>query len=324
MAAPLRVGIVGTGFGRRVAAPAFAAVDGCVVVDVVSARDDAAVRGLCARRDLDLVGVHSPPFLHRAHVGHAVAAGHAVLCDKPFGRGVDDAVAMLAAAEAEGVVHIVDFEFRADPVRESLRGLVAGGSLGTVEHVAWTHLSAGSRQPLREHGWLFERSAGGGWIGAWASHAVDALRWLLADELAVVAAATRTDVRERPDATGVLHACDAEDGFAALLRSTGGVTITIDSSFAAVAPVAPRLVVQGSEAVAELVADSRLTVRRADGSRDETAPEPVPPGTDPHEVPMRRFAARVCAAVRAGRAPEGLPTFADGLACRTVLDRLRG
>ncbi len=33
-----RVGVVGTGFGARVVAPAFRAV-GCTVVDVVSARD---------------------------------------------------------------------------------------------------------------------------------------------------------------------------------------------------------------------------------------------------------------------------------------------
>ena len=37
----MRIAVVGGGFGRRVVAPVFAATDGCEVVDVVSARDDA-------------------------------------------------------------------------------------------------------------------------------------------------------------------------------------------------------------------------------------------------------------------------------------------
>jgi predicted dehydrogenase len=84
MTSPVRVGVIGTGFGARVVAPVFAATEGCDVVDVVSARDAKAVAELC-RRDLDLVSVHSPPFLHAEHVRAAIDAGHHVLCDKPFG-----------------------------------------------------------------------------------------------------------------------------------------------------------------------------------------------------------------------------------------------
>ena len=81
MSAPIRLGVIGSGFGARVVAPVFAATDGCAVVDVVSARDAAAVRNLCARGDVDLISVHSPPFLHTEHVDRAIDAGHAVLCD---------------------------------------------------------------------------------------------------------------------------------------------------------------------------------------------------------------------------------------------------
>jgi predicted dehydrogenase len=322
--APLRVGIIGGGFGARVVAPAFAAVEHCTVVDVVSARDESAVRALCRRDDVDLVGVHSPPFLHRTHVGYALDAGHAVLCDKPFGRNTEDATAMLADAESAGIVHLVDFEFRYDPMRVLLRELLAGDALGRIEHVGWTHLSARSRVPLRTHGWLFERSCGGGWIGAWGSHAVDTLRWLLGEELTVVASNPRIDVPERPDATGRSRPCDAEDGFSALLRSSAGTTVTIDSSFAATASLAPRLVVTTSRAVLEVTADARITVRHADGEREEHPRTTGEQGGDPHLEPMRRFVDIVCSAVRDGRAPTGAPTFTDGLACAVILDDLRG
>ncbi|MBM3675156.1 MAG: Gfo/Idh/MocA family oxidoreductase [Actinobacteria bacterium] len=317
----LRVGVIGAGFGARVVAPVFAATDGCLVVDVVSARDDDAVRELCGRRDLDLVTVHSPPFLHRPHVELALEGGHAVLCDKPFGRTAGEAGEMLTAAASVGVVHLVNFEFRHQPARLRLRELVADGSLGAVGHIVWTCLSAGSRSPMRPHGWLFDRAAGGGWVGAWGSHAVDALRWLFGD-VALARAVLRTDVGERPDRAGALRACDAEDGFTAWLELEAGTSVSIDTSFAAPVSLAQRLLFVGSEGVAECVNDGRVVFRCVDGTRTEWECR-VADG-DPHLVAMRAWAEVVRDAVIAGVAPPGAPTFADGLACREVLDALLG
>ena len=120
----VRVGVIGTGFGARVVAPVFRETPGCEVVDVVSSRDDAAVAELCDRADVDLVSVHSPPFLHAAHVRRALSREHAVLCDKPFGVDARDAEMLTAAAEAAECVHLVNFEFRHDPMRRLLRELV--------------------------------------------------------------------------------------------------------------------------------------------------------------------------------------------------------
>jgi predicted dehydrogenase len=316
----MRVGVIGTGFGARSVAPAFAATEGCTVVDVVSPRDDAAVAALCARADVDLVSVHSPPFLHVRHVQAALDGGHAVLCDKPFGRNIDEAEAMLAAAEAAGAVHLLNFEFRQLPLRRRLRELVVEGAVGRVEHLSWTQIVSGSRVPLRRYGWLFDRELGGGWIGAWGSHAVDGIRWMLG-EIRGVRAECRVTVTERPDRDGVLQRCDAEDAFTATLDVDGGATVAIDTSFVAAATLAQRIVVLGAEGVLESVGDARLTLRRADGSREEFD-APVPEG-DPHDVPMQCWAAVVRDAVRAGRAPADAPTFADGVACVRILDELR-
>src|SRR6185369_7768948 len=116
-----RVAVVGGGFGQRIVAPVFAATDGCEVVDVVSARDEPAVRALVARADVDLVSVHSPPFLHAPHVRLALDAGKAVLCDKPFALDADEAAALEADAQAAGVVALCNFEFRYAPERVLLR-----------------------------------------------------------------------------------------------------------------------------------------------------------------------------------------------------------
>jgi len=171
----MKVGVIGTGFGGRVVAGAFEA-SGCQVTDVVTARDHDAVRGLC-RSDVDLISIHSPPFLHLDHVAMALDAGRAVLCDKPFGRSLEEAEAMAGQAREAGLVNLVNFEFRHQPARQAMHDLVASGAVGRPQHLAYTAFTSGSRVPLRPWGWLFDRSLGGGWIGAFGSHAIDLVRW---------------------------------------------------------------------------------------------------------------------------------------------------
>jgi len=325
MTARLRIGVIGTGFGRRVVAPVFAATEGCEVVDVVSSRDAHAVLALCARRDLDLVSVHSPPFLHAEHVEEARETGRAVLCDKPFGRSLVDATRMVdVAAAAPELPALVNFEFRCDPVRIALRDVVHDGRIGEIRHVSWFQWSSGSRVPLRPFGWLFDRARGGGWIGAWGSHTVDFLRVLLGD-VTGTRAQLRTDLPLRPDASGMEHECTAEDGFLAWLTFASGATAAVDSTFAAPRTLGARIAVQGTEGLVEQ-AGGRLTVRPVDGGEAGGGEEVVEvPGTegDPHLVPMQRWAVTVRDVLRTGVVPAGVPTFADGLACVKVLDALR-
>src|SRR5262245_57887253 len=117
MADAVRVGVIGTGFGANVVAPAFQAANDCVEVDVVTPRDDVGVAALCARSDVDLISIHSPPFLHLPHVRRAIEAGHAVLCDKPFGLDADESAAMTELAKEAGIVNLLNFERRFDPGR---------------------------------------------------------------------------------------------------------------------------------------------------------------------------------------------------------------
>jgi predicted dehydrogenase len=320
----MRVGVIGGGFGRRVVGPVFAGTDGCEVVDVVSARDDDAVRALVTRGDVDLVSVHSPPVLHAPHVRLALGEGKAVLCDKPFALDADEAAALEVEARSAGVVALCNFEFRYDPARELLRDMVSEGELGVIEHVQMTRLSSGTRIPIRPWGWLFDRALGGGWIGAWGSHAVDTLRFVLDAEVTGVQALLRTDVRERPDDEGHLRRCTAEDGFSASLVLSNGATVAIDSGFASIANMAPRFTIFGSVAVAEVVGESRISIRKADGTRETVdVGSGADAGADGHLAPMRRFAEIVRDAVTTGEIPAAAPTFADGRACDAVLDELR-
>lgn len=328
--AAVRVGVVGTGFGARVVAPAFDAVPGVEVVEVVSARDEAAVSALCRRSSVDLISVHSPPFLHHRHIDMAVSAGHGVLCDKPFGCNAGEAEAMVAMAASAGVVAAVNFEMRCDPLRRQLRQLVADGAIGAPSQCRIGQVMSLWRHPPRPHGWLFDQTLGGGWLRAMGSHDIDFARWVFG-EVTSALGTLRTDIEQRFDADGMARPCTADDGFTAVLRTESGVGVTIDSSAAGPLPLAPSLLVIGDGGVLQVTADQRIVRHGADGAEVRLdSPEPLAGG--PLAPSMQSYAAAVAAAVGAGGfadagsggASPDIPvaSFADGLACVTVIDRL--
>jgi predicted dehydrogenase len=320
---PVRIGVIGRGFGARVVAPVFRDTKGCEVVDVVTPRDDASVTALCARRDIDLVSVHSPPFLHRDHVRRAIEHGHAVLCDKPFGRDLADAQAMHDLAERAGVLHLVNFEFRRHPARRELRALLRGHAVGTVEHLQWNAFHGVWLDPSRPFGWSFDRALGGGWIRLSGSHTIDFLRWSLG-EIADATGSVRTTIAERADAQGRKQRCTAEDGYTALLRTESGASIAIDATSTNPVERPNRVTAIGSEGVLELVnespreQDARITLYTRGGARELFRFEQG----DTYLAQMREWAEVVRDSVRCGRAEPDAPTFADGLACSRVMDLL--
>ena len=310
----LRVALIGTGFGARVVAGCYR--EAGMEVEITSPRDPEAVRAACAR-DVDLVSIHSPPFLHAEHVGLALDHLRNVLCDKPFGMSASESRAMLVRAEAAGVLHFVNFEFRADPVRAALKRLIDEGVIGAVRHVHWTAFNAGSRVPLRPHGWLFDKAQGGGWIGAFGSHVFDALRWLVG-EISDVTGETRIDVTERPDADGTMRPSTAEDAFVARVAFASGATALVDTAFAAPANLPPRITIFGTDGLIETTGSTDIRVRGAAEKRDIRF-EPF--AGDPHLPAMRPWAATVRDAIAEGR--QVAPNFRDGLGSAEAMDRLR-
>lgn len=315
-AGAVRVGVIGRGFGARVVAPAFQSA-GCELVDVVSPRDGAAVAAMCTRPDVDLVSVHSPPFLHLDHVRLALDAGHDVLCDKPFGRKAAEAAEMRDLARAAGALHFLNFENRYDASRQCVYAAVANGVVGEPEHAAFSMLMALSRTPLRPYGWLFDAAAGGGWLRAMGAHQIDFARWAFG-EVVDACGQLRTAVTERPDADGVSRRCTADDGFALTLRSDRGVSVVMDSSSAAPVHLPLSLLVVGSEGVLE-EAGGRVVLRTIDGERELFVGSS---GANPLVAAMERYAEVVRDAVQFREVPPDVPTFDDGLACAVVMDRI--
>lgn len=186
----IRVGIVGTGFGRRIHLPGFRRVPGCEVVGFAGKDADkthiiATAEGLrafshwqelIADPQIDAISITTPPVLH-AEIAHAsFKAGKPVFCEKPLGMNTAEAKTMLDAATNAGVTAMVDFEFRAVPHLEALQAAIEAKKIGRVQHVEITWLTPWRGRPLA---WQNELAAGGGVLFNFASHVCDYIHWLL-------------------------------------------------------------------------------------------------------------------------------------------------
>jgi predicted dehydrogenase len=329
----MNVVVIGTGFGRYAMAPVYAKLG--FDVELVSPREPEAIER-ALETNVDLVSVHSPPFMHHDHVVKAVERGYAVLCDKPFGRNGAEARAIRDRAHQAGVLHFSNCEFRCNLARARMKELIDQGAIGVVEHVSTTFFGNGFRG--RNHAWLNDKDLGGGWIGAWGSHAVDMLRWFLDSEVADCGGVSRIETRMRPDGAGGQRASTAEDAFTAWFVMQNGCTASIDTGFSASVPMPQRLLVMGSEGALELVNDAKL-IRRGSPAEDPSMPREErirravvaaegelimqlpPPQGDVHEPLLTGWLGRIKEALAAGR--QISPSFDDGVAVADVLEKLK-
>jgi 1,5-anhydro-D-fructose reductase (1,5-anhydro-D-mannitol-forming) len=141
---------------------------------------------LCASSEIDAIFVVSPDALHLDHVLTAVGHRKPVLCEKPMAMNAAEAERMVEAAEKAGVLLGVAQNFRFEPSVKRIRDLIASGSMGKPL-LARSEFHYFMRQHPRT--WLKDpRLACGGPVGDVAVHCIDALRYMLQDEVRSVCA----------------------------------------------------------------------------------------------------------------------------------------
>jgi predicted dehydrogenase len=172
----LRWGVIGTGGIASNFLEALQASRRCRVVNVVGSSAEkarafaarwqlpaasATLGELLADRDVDAVYVATPHPLHEAQALEAIAAGKAVLCEKPFTMNAPSAARVLAAAREKGVFVMEAFMYRCHPVTRELVRRLQEGSIGKLLHV---RADFGFRKPRDPDSRLYNLALGGGAI----------------------------------------------------------------------------------------------------------------------------------------------------------------
>ena len=76
---------------------------------------DSVWERVIARKDIDVVDVSTPGYLHHPMVLAAAAAGKHIICEKPLANTLAEAKEMLHAVEKAGVKHYVNYNYRRVP-----------------------------------------------------------------------------------------------------------------------------------------------------------------------------------------------------------------
>ncbi len=347
MATPsLRAVVVGTSFGGRVHVPALRAagidVVGIVGRDPERTAERAAAFGIGAHgtsitdvvddAGANIATISTPPAVHHESVLEALSTGCHVLAEKPFALSLSEAQQMTEAAAAARVTAMVSFEFRWHPAEALIARTIANGDIGeprAATFVSHSGLVADGLPTAFNENWWADASAGGGILNAAGVHILDRLlTWL--GPIATVSG--------RVQQVGALDG-GADDTYAALMHTAGGVNISMQHCSAARGEGVSVCKVIGSEGSVWLDKGAAYISTGGASTQLDVPSDLIPPpapdydASDPKhaytafELPLFvRLAERLRDEINGTPVPNGAPatpTFADGLATQRVIDAIR-
>jgi predicted dehydrogenase len=159
-------------------------------------------RDVVARDDIDIVDIVTPGDSHREIAIAALDAGKHVLCEKPLANSVEEAEAMVVAAERaaeHGVRALVGFTYRRVPAVTLLRDLVAQGKVGRIQQVRTAYRQDWLVDPEMPLAWRLQKEhAGSGALGDIGAHIIDMTRFVTGQDVRAVSGVIDTIVAQRP------------------------------------------------------------------------------------------------------------------------------
>lgn len=153
----IRLAILGTGGMAQRHAEEFQQIDGVEVVACADVRLPVAqafaqknkiphafgsLEALLAFGDFDAVANVTPDRFHCDTTLPFLAAKKHVLCEKPLAESHADALKMAEAAQAAGVLHMVNFSYRNASAIHKAHELIQAGEIGEVMHVEASYLQS--------------------------------------------------------------------------------------------------------------------------------------------------------------------------------------
>jgi predicted dehydrogenase len=341
-----RAGIIGGGFMGRVHARAVRVAGGRVVALASSSPDRAAraaadigaeravgsVEALVGSDDVDVVHVCTPNHLHHPVAMAAVAAGKHVVCEKPLATSHEEARELVDAVTANGLVGTVPFVYRFHPMVREARARVRSGEMGRVLLTHGSYLQDWLSNDA-DNNWRVDADLGGP-SRAFAdigSHWCDLVEFVTGDRISALSGQMATIA---PNRHGDGRVVTTEDMATVQFRTEAGVLGSV-----VISQVSPgrknRLLLEISCSEGSLAFDQEQPERLWHGRRDASQDLLRDPDTlsaaaarysrlpaghaQGYQDCFDAFVADTGAAI-GGAAPDGLPTFEDGLRSAHVVD----
>jgi predicted dehydrogenase len=188
----IRLGIVGSNYGRTVQLPAFRADPRCNVVAIAASNPARAAelanaegidkgygdwRALVEDGNVQAVAIATLPSIQAQVAIRALELGKPVFAEKPMASDLAGASAMLTQAQASRKPTMIDFNFHQIMSWQRAKALLAANAIGALRH-ATVHWHVESRAiQLRMRSWKTVGDDGGGVLGNFISHCFHYLEW---------------------------------------------------------------------------------------------------------------------------------------------------
>jgi predicted dehydrogenase len=212
----IRLGIIGCGGFGLFALQHFTQVKGVELVRMAGTHRPAAIAAakrfgvanveevadLVGRRDIDLIYIATPPFLHYPQVMAALEAGKHVICEKPLAMSVDQADEMIDLAAKQDRLLVVNLMQRYNPLFDAIGRLIQSKALGEPLHGYFENYAADEGLPA-DH-WFWDRSKSGGIFVEHGVHFFDLFSgWLGPGEVVAAQRSVRpgTEIEEQVNCT---------------------------------------------------------------------------------------------------------------------------
>jgi predicted dehydrogenase len=300
--------------------------------------------------EIDVVHVCTPNNLHLPLAEAALAAGKHVICEKPLALDSAGARALVETAGRSSLLAAVPFVYRYYPTAREARERVRAGEAGAVRLLHGTYLQDWLLRPDDDN-WRVDAELGGA-SRAFAdigSHWCDLAQFVSGHRITRVSARITTTVPERASAAGrrafaasggdgadgEQRAVTTEDAAMVLFETDGGALGSVVVSQVS-AGRKNRLWIEVDGADESLAFDQEHPEELWRGRREETAilrrdaeslsPAAARYATLPPGHPQGyadcfdAFVADAYEAIRTGEAPDGLPSFGDGLRAALITE----
>ncbi len=330
----IRLGIVGSNYGRLVQLPAFRADPRCAVVAMAgsdAARTAARAaeagipkaysdwRALVEDKDVDAVAIATPPSLQAQIASAALALGKPVFAEKPLSNDLPSAHAMLRQAEASGVPAMIDFNFPFIMAWMRAKEMLDAGAVGRVRHIT-VHWHVENRAiQMRMRSWK-AAGDGGGVLGNFIAHCFHYLEWF---------AGRLTGLSAR--ISGLPGDPETETTVAMAMQFADGPPVSLSMSCASYLGAGHRLEFFGEDGTLVLHnpgADYMRGFELSHAKRPQAALIHIPVGDpidaqypDGRIAPVSRLAKRFFDAIESGT--PATPGFAEGYRAQVLIDAAR-
>lgn len=333
----IRVLILGTGGMANNHADSFAAMPGVNVVAGVDTRPD-QLTAFCDRHQIehrftsltealawgqfDAATNVTPDAAHYATSLPIIAAGKHILCEKPLATNFAHADEMAKAAQAAGVVNMVNLSYRNGAALQKAARLVAEGAIGAVRHFEASYLQSWLTQPAwgdwkTESQWLWRLSTAHGSKGVLGDvgiHILDYATFIAGSDPAEISAVLTTFDKAPGGKIGE-YVLDANDSATMQIRLQNGALGTVSATrFASGHLNDLRLRIYGDKGGLEVQFERGIS--KLMGCLGEDMPSATWAEIACEDVPT--IYQRFIAAIR-GEAPAN-PDFARGAALQRMLD----